>query len=80
MEIVPPDCRTEPHTPCSEADWVQCAECARYVCLVHDELITVRYCDDNSQESDRLCADCIEFLFETGEISKGADYQYVNRR
>jgi hypothetical protein len=43
MEIVPPECCTDPLTHCSEKDWVQCAACARVVCLVHDELITVLY-------------------------------------
>jgi hypothetical protein len=77
MEITPPDCCTEPRTPCSEKDWVQCACCARYVCLVHDELFVVLYSGLNPTGADRVCADCIEFLFETGEISKGAEYQYV---
>jgi hypothetical protein len=80
MELTPPDCCTEPRTPCTEKDWVQCAECARLICTVHDELFNVWYCDENSQESDRICADCVEFLYETGEISKGEEYRYENRR
>jgi hypothetical protein len=42
MEITPPDCYTEPRTPCTEKDWVQCAECTWYVCLVHDDPVLVR--------------------------------------
>ena len=80
MELTPPECHTEPLTPCSESDWVQCAACGLLVCLVHDELITVLYSGPNPTGSDKVCADCIEFLFETGEISQGEEYQYINLR
>jgi hypothetical protein len=80
MEIVPPECRTEPLTPCIEKDWVQCAECARYVCLVHDELITVHYSGKRPTGTQEVCPSCITSLFEAGEISMGEDYCYINHR
>jgi hypothetical protein len=80
MELTPPECHTEPLTPCSESNWVQCAACGLLVCLVHDELTTVLYSGTKPTGSDKVCADCVEYLYETGEISQGAEYQYVNRR
>ena len=80
MEIVPPGCSTEPLTPCTEADWKQCAVCARQVCLVHDELVTVLYSGLEPTGADEVCLSCIEALFESGEISQGEEYRYINRR
>jgi len=56
------------------------AACARLVCQIHDELITVLYSGANPTGFDRVCADCVEYLYETGEISQGEEYQYINRR
>ena len=80
MELTPPECSLHPSTSCTEQDWGQCAACARVVCLVHDELITVLYSGVKPTGSDGVCSSCIEALYETGEISQGAEYQYVNRR
>jgi len=80
MELTPPECSTYPSSPCTEQDWRQCAACARVVCLVHDDLITVLYSGGNPAGSDEVCTSCIEFLYETGEVSMGNPWQYVNRR
>jgi hypothetical protein len=80
VELTPPECRTEPLTPCSESDWVQCAACGRLVCQIHDERITVLHSGEEPTGADEVCPACIESLYEIGEVSMGEQYQYVNRR
>jgi hypothetical protein len=80
MEITPPDCSTDTRTPCTEKDWTGCAVCGHLVCLVHDDLTTVYHAEEKSYGFDEVCSSCIDALYETGEISMGADYRYVNRR
>ena len=80
IELAPSECSLYPSTSCSEQDRGQCAACARVVYLFHDELIAVRYSGRNPKGADSVCADCIELLYENGKISRGADYQYSNRR
>jgi hypothetical protein len=80
VELTPPECSTEPLTPCKEENWVKCAACARLVCQIHDELISVLYSGPEPTGFDRVCSDCVEYLYETGEISQGEEYQYINRR
>ena len=81
MEIVPPDCCTEPHTPCSEKDCVQCAECARLICTVHDDPVPVRYGGKYAANTDNVCTACGEMLFDQGELAKiRGGYQYNYRR
>jgi hypothetical protein len=80
VEFTPPECSLRPSTSCIEQDWGQCAACARVVCRVHDELIAVLYSGVEPTGADAVCSSCIEGLYETGEVSKGADYRYINRR
>jgi hypothetical protein len=81
MEIVPPECCTEPRTPCSEKGWVQCAECARLICTVHDEVIPVRYAGKYAANTDNVCTACAEILYERGDLQMNrSGYQYINHR
>jgi hypothetical protein len=80
MELAPPECSTYPSTSCTEEDWGQCAACARVVCLVHDELVSVLYSGVNPTGADGVCSSCIETLYEAGDIAMGDQYQYINRR
>jgi len=80
MELKPPECSSYPSTPCTEQDWKQCAACARLVCLLHDDLITVLYSGTRPTGTDQVCTSCIETLFETGEVMMSDPWQYINRR
>jgi len=80
MEIIPPECSTDLKYPCTEKDWVQCIECGRQVCIVHDEIITVLHFGDEPTGEDKVCKSCAEALYQAGEVSMGEQYQYINRR
>jgi hypothetical protein len=80
MKLTPPDCCSEPLTPCSEKDWPQCAACGQLVCLIHDELTTVLHSGVRPTGEDEVCSSCVDALYEAGELVMGDRYQYVNRR
>jgi hypothetical protein len=80
MELAPPECSSAPSLSCTERDWVQCAACARVVCLVDDELNAVRYSGVEPTGEDEVCSACTEALHEAGELVMGDRYQYINRR
>ena len=81
MEIVPPECCTEPRTPCTEADWLQCAECARLICTVHEEIARVRHAGKYAANTDNVCTPCAEMLYERGDLQMNrSGNQYINRR
>jgi hypothetical protein len=78
MEIIPPDCHIAQSPPCAETDWVQCAECARLICRVHDYPVPVRHAGKYAANTDNICTSCAQMLYERGEVS--ASLQYINRR
>lgn len=81
MDLAPPDCHSDQQSSCAEADWVQCAECSRFICKVHDEAVPVRYSWKFAANIDSVCTRCGQNLFELGEVSVIKNgYQYVNRR
>lgn len=81
MDFVPPDCHSDVHSSCSEVDWVQCVECARLICVVHEEVAHVRHAGKYAANTDNVCAVCAQMLFERGEVSIIRNgYQYINRR
>jgi hypothetical protein len=80
MEIIPPDCHSD-QASCTEADWVQCSECARLVCTVHEEVARIRHAGKYAANIDSVCAHCAHMLYERGEVSLIRNgYQYINRR
>jgi hypothetical protein len=80
MEIILPDCHSD-QASCTEADWVQCSECARLVCTVHEEVAHVRHAGKYAAKIDSVCAPCAHALYERGEVSAIRNgYQYINRR
>ena len=81
MDSPPPDCPNDQTFPCSERNWVQCAECSRLVCTVHDEVVAVRYSGKYAKSTDDICTRCVRSLYEAGELSAiRTGYQYINRR
>jgi hypothetical protein len=80
MDFTPPDCHSDVHSSCSEADWAQCMECARLICVVHEEVALVRYAGKYAANTDNVCADCAQMLYERGEVSMiRHGFQFVNR-
>jgi hypothetical protein len=80
MDFPPPDCHSD-QSSCTDADWVQCAECARLVCPVHEEVARVRHAGKYAASTDSVCAPCAQMLYERGEVSAIRNgFQYVNRR
>jgi hypothetical protein len=80
LEITPPDCSTEPRTPCTGKDWVQCAGGARLICIVHDDPVHVRYAGRYAANTDNVCTPCGEMLYEQGELARiRGGYQYTYR-
>lgn len=80
MEFPPPACHGDQST-CTEADWVQCAECARLICSMHEEVGRVRHAGKYAATTDNVCAPCAETLFERGEVAMIKNgYRYVLRR
>jgi hypothetical protein len=81
MDFPPPDCHSDEHSSCSEADWVQCTECARLICTMHDEVAHVRHSGKYAANTDSVCSRCAQVLYEQGELAMiRSGYQYVNRR
>lgn len=80
MDFPPPDCHGA-HSSCKEADWVQCIECARLICTVHEEVAHVRHAGKYAADMDNVCAHCVQVLYERGEVAAiRHGYQYINRR
>jgi hypothetical protein len=80
MDFAPPACHST-QSSCTEADWVQCTECSRLICTVHEEVAAVRHAGKYATNTSNVCAHCAQMLFERGEV--GAirhGYQYINRR
>jgi len=80
MDFAPPDCHSD-QSSCVETDWVQCAECTRRVCTVHEEVASVRHAGKYAANMDSICAHCVQALFERGEVAAiRHGYQFINRR
>ena len=80
MDFAPPACHSD-QSHCTETDWVQCSECARLVCPVHEEVARVRHAGIYAANMDSVCAPCVQVLYERGEVSAIRNgYQYINRR
>jgi len=80
MDFAPPACHTT-QSSCTEDDWVQCTECARLVCIVHEEVAHVRHAGKYAANMDSVCAPCAQMLYERGEVSAIQNgYQFINRR
>jgi len=76
-----PECAQEKLTPCSAADWQQCDQCFRVVCLRHGDLYEV--CGAGEQlycKVYMLFQRCVDAGWEHGEWSCGEYAQYVNHR
>jgi len=81
MYFPPPDCHTAQSFPCSERDWVQCVECGRLICQVHEEVAGVRHAGIYAASTDSVCASCVQVLYERGEVSAiRHGFQFINRR
>lgn len=81
MDFPPPDCHSDQSFSCSERDWVQCTECARLICTVHEGVARVRHAGKYAANTDRVCSCCAEALYERGELAMiRGGYQYINRR
>jgi hypothetical protein len=80
MEPAPPDCCTNQLNPCSERDRVQCMECVRPVCLVHNVSVPVQYSGPHQAETKRLCILCAAALFDAGQILIGEKCCILKRR
>jgi len=81
MDFPPPECHTAQSPPCTEADWVQCVECTRLICTVHDDPVPVRHAGKYAANTDNVCAHCAQMLYERGEVAAiRHGYQYINRR
>ena len=80
MEIIPPDCHSY-QSSCTEADWVQCTECSRLVCTMHEEVARVRHAGRYAANTSNVCALCAQMLYERGELSMiRSGFQFINRR
>jgi hypothetical protein len=81
MDFAPPDCHTAQSFPCSEMDWVPCAECALLICSLHDDPVPVRHSGKHAAKTSSVCSPCVQALYERGDLSMIRNgYQYVNRR
>ena len=81
MDFPPPECHRDQHSSCAEADWVQCVECSRLVCPVHEEVARVRHAGKYAANTSNVCAPCVQMLYERGELSMiRSGFQYINRR
>jgi hypothetical protein len=81
MDFLPPDCHSDQLASCTEADWVQCIECSRLVCTVHEEVARVRHAGSYAANTSNVCAPCAQMLYERGEVSMiRHGYQFINRR
>jgi hypothetical protein len=81
MDFARPDCHANQPSSCTEADWVQCVECARLICPVHEEVARVLHAGKYAASVDGICAHCVQTLFERGEVATIRNgYQYINRR
>jgi len=80
MIFPPPACHSD-QSSCTEANWVQCVECARLVCTAHEEVAGVRHSGKYAANTDNLCAHCVQALYERGEVAMiRSGHQYINRR
>jgi len=81
MDFPPPDCQIDQQSSCTEADSVQCTECARLICTVHEEVARVRHAGKYAANTSNVCAYCAQVLYERGELAMiRSGYQYINRR
>jgi hypothetical protein len=79
MDFPPPDCHAT-QSSCSEADWVQCAECARLICTTHEELAIVRHAGKYAARTDSVCATCMQRMYERGKVAAiRHGFQFINR-
>ena len=81
MDNAPPACHSDQQSSCGEADWVQCSECARLICAIHEEVANFRHAGKYAASTDSVCASCVQVLYERGEVSViRHGYQFINRR
>ena len=81
MDFAPPECHTAELASCTKADWVQCVECSRLICTMHDEVAQIRHAGKYAANTSNVCADCAQTLYERGEVGMNrSGFQYVNRR
>lgn len=79
MDFAPPDCHSD-QSSCTETDWVQCTDCARFVCTVHEEVASVRHAGRYAANTSHVCGSCAQALYERGELAMiRSGYQYINR-
>ena len=79
MDFPPPDCHRDQFASCTEDDWVQCSECARLICTVHEEVTRVRHAGRYAANTSNVCAHCVQNLYERGEVSAiRHGYQFIN--
>ena len=80
MILSEPECSSDKLTPCSPENWIQCDECHRLVCEVHDCLFPVWHLtSDEFGPCDRLCRSCVEMGWYRSEIGQELDgYVYSN--
>jgi hypothetical protein len=81
MDFTPPDCHSDLPTSCTQPDWVQCAECARFICMVHEEVASVRHAGKYAADMSTVCIRCTQTLYENSELAMiRSGYQYINGR
>jgi hypothetical protein len=81
MDFPLPECHTAQSVSCTEADWVQCAECSRRICTMHEEVAQIRHAGKYAANTSDVCAHCAQTLYERGEVAMNrSGYQYINRR
>jgi hypothetical protein len=80
MDFPPPACHTA-QSSCTEAEWVQCVECSRLICPVHEEVAHVRHAGKYAGDASAVCVSCVQVLYECGEVAAiRHGYQFINRR
>jgi hypothetical protein len=65
MDFAPPDCHSD-QSSCTEAGWEQCAECARLICTVHEEVARVRHAGKYAANTDNVCAPALRCCSNVG--------------
>jgi hypothetical protein len=48
---------------------------------MHDDPVPVRHAGKYAADTDNVCADCAQMLYERGDVASiSHGYQYINRR
>ena len=69
MDFPLPECHTAQSASCAEVDWVQCIECARLICTMHEEVARVRHAGKYAANTSNVCAPCAQMFYERGEVA-----------